>query len=55
LSEKTDLSPDALNRYIGMLKDAGVIEQQKKATSEQSPIGVSLTPHTLEQFVEFST
>ena len=55
LSEKTDLSPDALNRYIGMLKDAGVIELQKKATSEQSPIGVSLTQHTLEQFVEFST
>jgi DNA-binding transcriptional ArsR family regulator len=55
LSEKTDISPDALNRYIGMLKDAGVIELQKKAASERSPIGISLTQRTLKQFVEFST
>jgi DNA-binding transcriptional ArsR family regulator len=55
LSEKTDISPDALNRYIGMLTDAGVIELQKNPASQGSPIGISLTPRTLDQFAEFST
>ena len=55
LSEKTDISPDALNRYIGILTDAGVIELQKNPASEGSPIGISLTPRTLERFAEFST
>lgn len=55
LSEKADISPDTLNRYIGMLKDAGVIELQKTGASEQSQIGISLTPRTLEQFAELST
>jgi hypothetical protein len=55
LSEKTDIPPDALNRYIGLLTDAGVIELRKNAASQGSPIGISLTPRTLDQFVAFST
>ena len=55
LSEKTDISPEALNRYIGMLTDAGVIELQKNPASEGSQIGIRLTPRTLERFAEFST
>ncbi len=55
LSQQTDISPGALNRYIGLLTDAGVIELRKNPALKGSPIGVSLTPRTLEQFIEFST
>jgi hypothetical protein len=55
LSQKTDISLDALNRYIGLLTDAGVIELRKNPASKGSPIGISLTPRTLKQFVAFST
>jgi DNA-binding IclR family transcriptional regulator len=52
LAEKTDIQPTSLDRYVAILKDAGVIELQPKAVAEWGAIGISLTQRTRHQFNE---
>jgi DNA-binding IclR family transcriptional regulator len=52
LAKKIDLQPNSLDRYIALLIDAGLIELQPKKEAEWGQVGISLTQHTRNQFVE---
>jgi DNA-binding MarR family transcriptional regulator len=52
LAEKTDIQPTSLDRYIAILRDAGVIELQCQPETEWDTVGIRLTHSTRSQFVE---
>jgi DNA-binding IclR family transcriptional regulator len=52
LAQKTEIQPTSLDRYIAVLKDAGVIELHHEPEAEWGTAEISLTQRARSQFAE---
>jgi DNA-binding MarR family transcriptional regulator len=49
MSERTNIRPASLNRYIELLKHAGVVELSQNAAQDQSTIRIRLSENARQQ------